>query len=408
MDSSPSTTGTSGTGLAAASAASDHRDTRTAATEVAAAAHDALDGGCDLALLFVSFHHASAIAEAATIVRQTLDPEVLLGTTTSAVFGGDGSLELEQRPGISLLGARLPGTRLHPVVSTPMDPIRISEPQTIPERIGLEPDHSLTLLLAEPFTTPLRRLLPAIGRAGGPDRVLPVAGGVASGGNRPGINRLVLNDETLDAGAVGVTLSGPVGADVILSQGCRPVGEPMVVTSARDHLLLGLAGRPALDVLEELVQSADERDRASFAQGLLLGTAIDEGKSYLGRGDFVIRSVLGLDRRLRSIVTGEPLRLGRTVQFHVMDPETAEEDLHLLLDRQQLRPPAIGGLLFQCTGRNASLFGRENHDLIIARRRLGDAAVAGCVSAGEIGPAGEEVVLHGQTTCLVVLRERDD
>src|SRR5690349_19242528 len=87
----------------AASAISGHFDTRTAATEIADALFDELSappvgglaGGrmCDVLLMWASFHHRAAFADAAAILHKTLSPGAMIGTTAEAVIGSDRELE---------------------------------------------------------------------------------------------------------------------------------------------------------------------------------------------------------------------------------------------------------------------------------------------------------------------------
>src|SRR4029453_18848525 len=74
---------------------------------------------------------------------------------------------------------------------------------------------------------------------------LPVIGGMASGGEEPGQNRLLLGTEALPAGAVGVALVGPVEVRTVVSQGCRPIGSPYAVTRGDGNVGEELGGQPA-------------------------------------------------------------------------------------------------------------------------------------------------------------------
>ena len=56
-------------------------------------------------------------------------------------------------------------------------------------------------------------------------------GGAASAPRGPGGNRLVLDGRVTTTGAVGVFLDG-VEVRTVVSQGCRPVGSPYVITRA--------------------------------------------------------------------------------------------------------------------------------------------------------------------------------
>ncbi|MHC5005278.1 MAG: FIST signal transduction protein, partial [Planctomycetota bacterium] len=294
----------------------------------------------------------------------------------------------------------------HPWRITPEDPLDDLEDRTICRRLGIADDHRVTIMLADPFTTPIQQLLPAVGRAGGPDRTVPIIGGLASGASQPGHNALALDEEVSAAGAYGVTLSGRLTVDSIVSQGCRPVGKSVVITKLKGNLVAELGGQPPMAVLKEAAVEMDERDRALLNRGLLLGVVIDEYKDHFGRGDFLVRNVTGLDPK-RGVITvaDDGLRVGQTVQFHVRDAATASEDLQLLLDAQELAAPPFAALLFTCNGRGTRLFAEPNHDLDILRGRLGEVPIAGFFAAGEIGPIGERSFLHGHTASIALLRE---
>lgn len=386
----------------AASAISGHLDTRTAALEVANGLYDTIGGGADLLLVFASFHHRAAFPEAAGALRQTLTPRCTLGVTTEGVLGVDE--EREGLAGLAAMAIRMPGVRMHRWTSTPDRPIPISAPDRIPEWIGLDDEFRVAIMMADPFSTPITRLLPALTECGGPDRPVLITGGMASGASQPGHNLLVMDDRVLGGGAVGVSLSGPLTVDCIVSQGCRPIDRPLLITKSRDNVILELGGRRAVDVLKELASELSEHERQLLTQGLLVGTVVDEYKGHFGRGDFLVRNILGLDQQVGGIAVGEHARVGQTIQFHVRDAVTAAEDLHLLLDGQQLKPKPFAALLFTCSGRGQRLFQQPNHDITVIRERLDGVPIAGFFAAGEVGPIGTKSFLHGHTASLALLR----
>jgi small ligand-binding sensory domain FIST len=49
------------------------------------------------------------------------------------------------------------------------------------------------------------------------------------------------------------------------------------------------------------------------------------------------------------MAVGDTIEVGETIQFHVRDAATADEDLRTLLERGA--EPAAGALLFTCNGR---------------------------------------------------------
>jgi small ligand-binding sensory domain FIST len=161
-----------------------------------------------------------------------------------------------------------------------------------------------------------------------------------------------------------------------------------------------------LEVLQETAESLSDAEKRLLSRGLLVGTVINEYKPHFGRGDFLVRNVMGFDQRAGGIAIGELCKVGQTIQFHVRDAATATEDLQLLLDAQMVKDePPFAALLFSCNGRGNRLFGEPNHDLSIIHRRFGgDLPIAGFFAAGEFGPIGDRSFLHGHTASLALLR----
>jgi small ligand-binding sensory domain FIST len=178
------------------------------------------------------------------------------------------------------------------------------------------------LLLPDPFTFDSETLVAGLDAAF-PES--PKIGGLASGGREPGANALYLGDTVYRAGAVGVALAGNVEVDTVVAQGCRPIGEPMFVTRADQNVLQALDGQPALAVLQELLATADARDRQLFANSLFLGVVMKEQEAYR-QGDFLIRNLLGIDGKSGAIAVGAALRTGMVVQFHLRDAATSAQD----------------------------------------------------------------------------------
>ena len=387
----------------AACAVSGHLDTRTAGMEVAEQLDASIGAACDLAIVFASFHHCAALPEAVETIRETIHPRALLAVTAESVLGGEE--ELEGVAGLTALAMHLPGVTLSPWVSTPENPIPLNRAEEIAQRISLCDDLRATIMLGEPFTTPITRLLPAITNCGGRGRPVPVIGGMASGASQPGHNVLILDETVVRAGAIGVSIAGDVEIDFVVSQGCRPIGKPLVITKTKENVILELGGTAALQVLQEITTAMSEEERELLRRGVLVGNVIDEGKRHFGRGDFLVRNVLGVDQKGGGIMVGDLPRLGQTIQFHARDAITAGEDLQLLMDAQELKGKPFGGLLFTCNGRGKRLFEEPNHDIGIINERLGAVPVAGFFAAGEIGPIGEQSFLHGHTAALALFRK---
>src|SRR5205823_6860873 len=116
---------------------------------------------------------------------------------------------------------------------------------------------------------------------------LPVVGGLASASTAPGGNRLVVDDTVVAEGAVGAFLGSDVDITTVVSQGCRPVGDPFVITRAEGNIVYELGGKPALERLQDIARALDDEDRQLLSQGVHLGRVIDESKTTFGPGDFL-------------------------------------------------------------------------------------------------------------------------
>ncbi len=143
------------------------------------------------------------------------------------------------------------------------------------------------------------------------------------------------------------------------------------------------------------------QDRTLLGRGLFVGRAIDEYKVEPGRGDFLIRQVMGVDQRSGALAVGDRIEVGETIQFHVRDAATADEDLRALLELEAVEP-ADGALLFTCNGRGSRLFPVFDHDASLVSGKLGALPLAGFNCAGEIGPVGGKNFLHGFTASVAL------
>jgi small ligand-binding sensory domain FIST len=391
---------------AAADALSQHHDTRTAATELAETLHETVGEDCDLLLVFGSFHHRAAFPLAVETLRQTIHPSTTIGVTAESVLGGD--VECEGTAAISALALRIPGVHVRGWSAGPGVPLRAAHPDALREQTGINEHTKGVIMLADPFTTPVNDVLRALTGLAPRGSTMPIVGGLASGASQPGHNLIILDEHVQSAGVVGVTISGPVDISCVVSQGCRPVGRSHVITRAKGNTIHELGGRTATDVLHEEASELPEHEKMLLSRGLFVGQVINEHKSHYGRGDFLIRAVTGMDNKTGRLIVGDQVRTGQTIQFHVRDAETADEDFNLLLDMQQLHDDPLAGLLVTCNGRGTRLFDEESHDTRTIRRRLGEVPIAGFFAAGEIGPIGAKSFLHGHTACLILIRAVPD
>jgi small ligand-binding sensory domain FIST len=367
-----------------------------AATRAVAQATEALgDASPSLAVLFASAHFLGVAEDLVAAISNALGRLPLIGCVGEAVAGG--AREIESQPAVSLWL----GSGLGPVETFAMEYIRTPSGGAYGGYLFPREPNGVHLLICDPFTFPADGLLTHLN-----ERVpgAVIMGGMASAALRPGQSRLFRDDRVLSAGAVGVHLPN---AEVhpLVAQGCRPIGDAYIITRADGNLIHELGGRPPLVRLREMAAALPSRDQELLAQGLQLGVVIDEYRAEPGPGDFLIRGVVGADPDSGAIAVGDQIQVGQTVQFHVRDAQSADEDLRRALERESAalggRRPA-GALLFTCNGRGSRLFTEPDHDAGLIAATLGDIPVAGFFCAGELGPVGGQNFLHTFTASIAL------
>jgi small ligand-binding sensory domain FIST len=384
-----------------ASAVSTSRDLEEAVVEISSDLHAGLeDADVDLAVVFYTPHYGPAASLLARRLHDIIQPGILLGCMGQGVIGHD--REIENEPGIAVTAGGLPGVALQAVEFKAHRWAEVlRDTESFGNTVGASTGAKLFLLAADPFTTPADPLLNAFNSA---YPGVPIIGGMASGAKQPRSNCLILNDRVLTGGAVAVSFEGLVDVDVIVSQGCRPVGRPFLVTEAKENVILNLEGESPLNRIQEMINEMSDEDRAILDKGLFVGRAIALEDEQLGRGGFLIRGVMGVDRDSGALAVGDVIEEGETIQFHLRDARTAKEDLEMMLTPQSIYERPRGGFLFSCNGRGTNLFDHPNGDVDTIRDILGEVNLAGFFCAGEIGPVGGKNFLHGHTASLAFLR----
>ncbi len=355
-------------------------------------------GTADLGIFFISDSFASEYVRLLPLLREYLPVRYLIGCGGHGIVGSlpDGSArELEGTPALALTVARLPGVAIQPFhLQADRLPDLDSPPQAWVDLIGMDPQQQPHfILLADPATSRITDVLQGL------DYAYPrsiKAGGLVGEG-------LFCQEAWVRQGVVGVALAG-LRAEAIVAQGCRPIGELYRVTQGERNIILGLEDRAPLLVLQQVLQSLDEKDRELAQSGLHIGVVGDEFKQEVSQTDFLIRNLLGIDPRHGAIAIGDRVRPGQRVQFYLRDAQASTADLRQLLTnyvRQHPEPP-LGALMFACLGRGQHLYGRPNVDSQLFQSYLPGTTLSGCFCNGEIGPVGDTTYLHGYTSVFML------
>ena len=350
----------------------------------------------DLAVAWVAGGDPDETAAALEAAASAAAAGTSLGCTAHGVVGAGHAVESDRAVGVWL--ARLPGVSVRSfhleVLQTPESLAVVG----MPDRRGSD---VVGILLADPWSFPAEGF---VEQSTDVLQGLPLVGGLVSGAAGRGDARLMVDGKVHLRGAVGVVLSGDVAVRTLVSQGCRPIGRPMTVTSSDGPVLHTLAGRPALERAHEAIDELAEEERALAMSGLHVGVAMDEYVEEHTASDFLARGIVDADSDAGTITVGDAMPVGSTVQFLLRDSASASDELDDVLARarQELGAvPLAGALLFTCSGRGRAMFPTPEHDIVAVRSALGLEHVGGFLAGGEIGPVEARNHLHTFTATLL-------
>ncbi len=390
-----------------ASALSAEHELGPAVDEAVAQLRDALGQvEPDLVFAFAAGHDSRDLERLPALLHPWLGDGMLVGCSCSGVAGH--GREYEEGPALSLMAALLTDVELTAVhVDQASLPALTASRDAWWRLLGIRPeDEPSFTIFADPYSFDIEHCIRGL------DRAYPgstVIGGLTSAASQPGQACLLADHDIHRAGALLLAWTGNVRLEGIVSQGCRPVGDPLFVTSSDGNRIHELDGKAPREVLGEVFSSLGPADRDLFnARQLFIGLALPGPRQSIGAGDFLVREVVGLDSESGDLVIGAQASANTIVQFHLRDAEASAADLERELARHRSIDPAepSAALMFACIGRGVSLYGVPGRDSGMFRRAFGDAPLGGMFCAGEIGPVQGATFLHGYTAVLGLVRPR--
>lgn len=358
----------------------------------------------DFGFLFVSGPSISERAAAIIDIWQELVPHVpVFGGSAESLVGS--KVELEGQCAASVL--LVSGIRAQPqlfeleCIKTPDGPsvMGISD-----EWIQMSP--SGILLIACPKTFSMEILANAIDyeRPTPEHPLVSILGGYCSSQNWQEPCVLFCGERYQLQGAVALTLPQEWRWQTVISQGCRPVGDPFIITEMDGQTVVSLGGKPAMHQLRQLFSMLPANEQQMFSKSLMIGRAINEYADTFSHGEFLVRSVQGVDPDNQGLVVTDRFQVGQTVRFHVRDEQAATADFRDLLSKAKhgiLSPEAA--LLFSCNGRGTRMFSNSHHDAMLLDEYFPDLPLAGMFAAGEFGPISNSNLVHGFTAIANLL-----
>ncbi len=391
--------------MIASSGIAEHASIHIAVRNAFRNASDTFRSPVSCIFLFVSGDNLGDSSDAIQSALDELAPNIpIFGCSAESVVGRGREIEGQTAASILLIGelSRPPKIFTMECMRTPDGPTVLGLTDEIIERAR---QCNGMLVAACPLTFSVDMLIETLEPERGAN-VVPILGGYCSSQNWENISLLFCDNKVLNRGAIGMVLPPELHWQTIVSQGCRPIGDPMIITSLDGNTILGLGGKPALSMLRDMFQKLPSHERDMAIDALLIGRAITEYSDTFSHGDFLIRNVQGVDTDVDGIQVTDRFQVGQTIRFHVRDAQGADADLMNLLSR--VSKGGIdnkAGLLFSCNGRGHRMFSQPNHDALAIDRYFPGLPLAGIFAAGEFAPLANRNLTHGFTAVAAFLRE---
>ena len=359
----------------------------------------------DLAFVFATPEYESFFSDILEIVQIHCQSPNLVGCTGNSLVSQ--GFEYEHSEGVSIALHRFPeGTvDMFELEASGESEILDADDERVFADLEQKAPNGF-VLFADPYSTKPEDILAEFNRR---FPGIPVMGGLACGTRENNKTTLFLDHRPIERGAVGVAIGGEVVIESLISQGCQPVGDSFIITSAEKNILDGIANRKAYEVLSDVFDELPDSMKLKSRGNLHVGFVINEYQQDFDRGDFLVRNLIGADPKRGALLVGAIPRVGQTLQFQLRDRHSAMEDLNLQLEKMasQFKGRKIyGGLLSTCTGRGERFFKVPDFDAGSIQDHMGPIGLSGFFGNGEFGPVGGVNFVHGYTAAVAIFTKK--
>ena len=194
-----------------------------------------------------------------------------------------------------------------------------------------------------------------------------------------------------------------------ITQGCQPVGDPLVITKSENNIIIELDNKPAYEVLKGHVPQTILENPNDLIHTLFIGFSPDPERREITGRDYLIRNLIGLNPHRGIIGVAENVRDGQSITFAIRNPEMAREDLKQMLERIKSstdpEKPFKLGLYFNCCARGSSLYAQKGIDTAYISHYLEDVPIIGFFGNSEFANLHGKNHLFTYTGVLVLISE---
>lgn len=389
--------------ILAGSGLSGDSKTHHAIEKVVERAMSLLDGRpADWVLVFSTVHHFPKFRMMLEKISERTGTGNVIGCSGHGVLTEEG--EIEGAPGIALLAVSSPSLKATPLIERPIH--GRAEDAALAVARWAKPHilkNSALLLLPDTYHLESDVFFNELENKLGP---LPILGGGASEDGSHGRTYQFCQGRIESNAMVGMLLAGTAFVDIRMTQACRPLGEPLIVTRAEKNVIYELGGRCAFDVFAEVAGEDRMKDLRNAISSVFLGLPMEPDQDQIAQGQYLVRSIMGVDPDSGAIAVGDEVRTGQILTFTLREPVGAREDLMRMSNElQKNHYPVSFGVYFNCMARGKGLYGEESVDSRALRSTLEGVPFAGFFSGSEIAPICKKTYLHQYSGVLLLVSE---
>lgn len=359
----------------------------------------------DWALVFCTFPHRERYKDILRTVCDVTRTTNLIGCSGIGVLIN--SAEIEAEPGVCVLAASSDSIKTSSFMFGDPTNGGFDTGVKIGKRLKpIEYGNAVLALLPDPFKFHPELLFRGIESELG---YIPIVGATAS--ENPYINETsVFSGHNVSQRSVsGIMMKGELSYRIGITQGCQPVGSPLLITRCENNIIVELDNKPAYEVLKRHVPRTILENPNDLIRMLFVGFSPDPEKREITGRDYLIRNLIGINPQRGIIAVAEDVRDGQAIVFAIRNPQMAREDLKQMLERIESssdpEKPFKFGFYFNCCARGSSLYGQKGIDTAYISHYLEGVPIIGFFGNSEFACLHRRNHLFTYTGVLVLISE---
>ncbi len=355
-------------------------------------------------MVFATAEHAQRMPSLLAALATATGTPYLVGCSAAGILAGDA--EVESGPAVGVLAVVSDRMRSTPFLFHDDGDQGLTAGIRVGQRLqGSRGTRDLVLLWPDPYHVRPDRLLQGLDAA---LAGIPVAGGAASFRGDEGTTFQFCGAESAGAAVSGLRLGGEFRHQVAITQGCRPLSAPLLVTRSHENLIFEVEGQPALEALRQRAPADMLENSGWMFHHLFVGLLPDPEGQGARHGEYLIRNIVAADPDTGVLAIADTVEEGQSILFALREPRSARDDLAQMIERVRSHRGDLEyrfGLYFNCPARGRSLYGKDGVDAALLSAAFPGMPLLGFFCNAELAPLRGVNHLFTYTGVLVLVGE---